>query len=108
MLINVLLVLVVMAIFASIIIVTKILFARLAVIHALTNSGMGSALTATVVALRSDARGKRELAKLIGGREQLAAADAADEALKAGENLMDKHNQGQGEADAENKTKIFK
>lgn len=94
--------------FATSIIFAKIIFARLAVIHALTNSGMGAALTATVVALRSDARGKRELARLIRGREQQEAADAADEALKAGEALLEKHNRGQGEADIENKKKIFK
>ena len=94
--------------FATAIIFAKIIFARLAVIHALTNSGMGSALTATVVALRSDASAKRELAKLIGGREQQVAADAADAALAAGEELMHKHNTGQAMADLENKKKVFK
>jgi hypothetical protein len=94
--------------FATIIIFAKISLARLAVIHALTNSGMGSALTASVVALRSDASSKRELAKLIGGREQLAAADAADLALAQGLELMHKHNRGQASADAENKNKLFR
>jgi len=94
--------------FATIIIFAKIIFARLEVIHALTNSGMGSALTATVVALRSDAGAKRELARLIGGREQQVAADAADAALKQGEELMHKHNLGQASADRLNSKKLFR
>lgn len=85
--------------FATLLLIARMMFTRLAVIHALTNSGMGSALTATAVALRSDARAKRELAKLVGGREQLAAADAADIALKQGEDLVLKHNRGQEKAD---------
>lgn len=88
-------------------IVAKFLFAKLAVIHALTNSGMGSALTATVVALRSDAKSKRQLAGHIGGREQMEAADAADVALKHGEALLAKHNSGQKMADEESTSKFF-
>ena len=77
----------------------KVALDRLAVIHSLTNSGMGSALTATAVALRSDAAAKRELARLLGGREQLAAADAADAALRQQEVVLAKHNSGQAIAD---------
>jgi hypothetical protein len=85
----------------SVLIISKMMMGRLAVIHALTNSGMGAALNATVVALRSDAKAKRELANHIGGREQLAAADAADMALKQGEELLLAHNKGQKQADME-------
>jgi|ERR1039458_9464247 hypothetical protein len=105
---NTLLLIAVFATLASIVVVAKIIFARLAVIHALTNSGMGSALTATVVALRSDAKSKRYLAKHIGGTEYIAAADAADIALKLAEDLMQKHNRGQGLADKENRKKFFR
>jgi len=94
--------------FVTIALFAKVIFARLAVIHALTSSGMGSALTATVVALRSAASAKRELAKLTGSREQLVAADAADIALKQGQNLMDKHNAGQRLADKKNNKKFLK
>ncbi len=96
------------AMFATIIVFAKIMFARLAVIHALTNSGMGSALTATVVALTSDAKSKQELAKHIGGREQIAAAEAADIALNQGVELLRRHNRGQGLADSQNKKNFFK
>jgi len=85
--------------FGTIFLLGRAVILRLAIIHSLTNSGMGSALSATVVALRSDAAAKGELAKLIGGREQIAAADAAQIALKAGQDLLAKHNSGQAEAD---------
>ncbi len=95
--------------FIGIFIITiKIIFARLAVIHALTNSGMGSALTATVVALTSDAKSKRELAKHIGGKEYVAASEAADIALQQGKDLLLKHTRGQSEADRQNNGKFFK
>jgi hypothetical protein len=93
-------------IFVTILLLGREMLLRLTVIHSLTNSGMGSALTATVVALRSDSQAKRELAKLIGGREQLAAADAAEIALKSGQDLLEKHNQGQKQADK--KSNAFK
>jgi hypothetical protein len=86
----------------------RIVFARLAVIHALTNSGMGSALSATVVALRSDAKSKQYLAKHIGGSEYIAAAEAADLALVQGLDLLKKHNLGQVQADKGSKTLFFK
>ena len=84
---------------ASFAIFAKLVFARLAVIHALTNSGMGSALRATVVALRSDREAKKQLASLIGGTEQTSAADSADRALKDAQELLDRHNRGQQIAD---------
>jgi hypothetical protein len=84
---------------AALVIFGRLLFVRLAVIHALTNSGMGSALRATVVALRSDREAKRELARLIGGNEQVSAADSADRALKDAQELLDRHNRGQHLAD---------
>jgi len=72
---------------------------RLNIIHRLTNSGMGSALAATVVALRSDAATKHELARLIGGTEQLRAATVADIAVDQAEELLRKHNRGQAAVD---------
>jgi hypothetical protein len=68
-------------------------------IHALTNSGMGKALLATVVALRSDADSKRRLAVEIGGQEQIAAANLAQRALGQAEQLLERHNRGQAAAD---------
>jgi hypothetical protein len=92
----------------GLIIFAKIVFARLAVIHALTNSGMGASLSAQVTALRSDAQSKRQLAGLIRGTEYIGAADAADAALRQAEDILQRHMRGQGQADRDNNKKFFK
>jgi hypothetical protein len=74
-------------------------FRRLAVIHALSNNSKGAALETAVIALTSDTESKRQLARLIGGREQLEAAHAANEALSQAKYLLDQHNRGQRAAD---------
>jgi len=66
-------------------------------IHILTNSGMRAALSATVVALKSDAVSKHRLAEITDTESDRAAAHHADEAVKEAVALVDLHDAQQPE-----------
>ena len=66
-------------------------------IHILTNSGMRAALSATVVALKSDAVSKHKLYEMSQTDSDRAAALHADEAVREAVALVDLHDAQQPE-----------